>query len=483
MDKDDPKKFNISSAQVWPILAFIPLIVILVSFILGGWSWGLMDDYKFMNIPGNILQRIMSVFPTSISTGRVVPVYYVHAAIFYKIFAYSPTAFYIFRWVECVFALGLWALLASRVTRSQFAAPLFLLVALSFYKTYDAVFFLSTNEILGVLFFGLSATFFLNAFEQRLENGGRVRKWPFLFGIFFLLLAVGCKEPFFAVMAALGGGSIVVSFIHRKKGLMGFGIASLLTAIGYAIFLRVLVVKDYSATYASINFNVIGQNILVWVRNDLAYHTPWILLAAILMIFVKSSSLKRWTATRLWMFMVGSIAYIAYVLILLPWSTWGHYATPLGIFFAFTIAVLLADRVEALRPAHFIALAVGSFVFALVVSASALRFHSVYQYDTANLMKWLATNSLFEHEMALGAVVRGNAWEPCETIVAQVNGIYGKGYKNFVFTPNVREILADPRTRYYLWGPKWGDQDLSRLGEMWTPMFVSDHWVLFRRMN
>ena len=183
------------------------------------------------------------------------------------------------------------------------------------------------------------------------------------------------------------------------------------------------------------------------------------------------------------MFLTGVGAYAGYAVFLLPWSTWGHYAYPLGVFFAFSMAVVLADRIERLPARPFIALVAISVLFAMIVGASALKFQATYQYDTANLIKWLATNSLFEHELSLGAVVRGNAQEPCTAVVRRTNVVYGKKYEDFIFTPSVRDILSDVKTRYYLWGPYWGNQDLSRLGQMWTPMFVSEHWVLFRRMQ
>ncbi len=483
MSHNDQGQRPCSLITFWLVLSVIPLFTVLISFILGGWFWGLMDDYGFMTVPGSVWDRITALLPQSVSSGRVVPVYYIHAAVFYKIFAGHPGAFFIFRWFECVLALGGWAWLAFRVTRRLFAVPLFLLAALSFYKVYDAFFFLSTNEILGVFFFGLAAHCFLNAIRARLESGGKIRRGALAAGCLFLLLAVGSKEPFLVAVGALGLGAILVSLNGRQKGILWGGIAGVVLAAGYAVFLKVVVMRGYSAAYAIADPGVIGQNIWRWVQSDLLFHLPWILFAVVVSGTQQGGAFQPWTRTRRWAFGTGVAAYTGYTLVILPWSVWGHYVLPLGVFFAFSLAVYLADRVEALGPVRSLIVGAAAFFFSLIVGAAALKFHSTYQYDTANLLKWLATNAFFEHEMESGAVVRGNAFEPCATIVNQVNGIYGKKYQPFVFSPGVRDVLADIRTRYYLWGPKWGDQDLSRLGKMWTPMFVSEHWVLFRRMN
>ncbi|MBF0594475.1 MAG: hypothetical protein HQL22_05870 [Candidatus Omnitrophica bacterium] len=482
MEKNDRAELNIPAGCVWLLLAFVPVIVILVSFILGGWSWGLMDDYSWVKMPGTVWERMSGSIGNPFLAGRFLPVHVLHSAFFYKIFAENPTAFYIFRWVECVVALGLWAFLSFRVTRSQFAAPLFIFVTLSFYKVYDAFFFLSTQEILGILFFGAAALFFLNAVESRFTDGGKIRWNSFSAGVVLLMLTFGSKEPFLVAGAALGISSIVVSLADRKKGILSLGIIGLMLAVAYAVFLKLFVMKGYSATYAATDPGVIGENLMLWAQKDLPFHVPWILLAALLMVCFFRTAFQKWTAVRTWAFLTGVTAYLGYLLVILPWSAWGHYVTPLGVFFGFAIAVLLADRIERLALSHTAGLFLLMFAFSMIVGAMALKFYATYQYDSANLMKWLATNSLFEHEVSLGAVVRGNAWEPCETIVNQVNGIYGKNYEKFVLTSSVREILADVKTRYYLWGRHWGDQDLSRLGAMWTPVFISDHWVLFRRM-
>ena len=447
---------------------------------LGGWSWGLMDDYSLRVLSGGLWERIGHSLGSMVSFGVFRPVAAVHYAILYKVFENNPQGFYIFRWVECVASIGVWAYLSQRVTRSRFAVPLFLFVVLSFYKFYDAFFFLSIQEILGVLFFGIALLGSLNALEAKLEHGGPVHwGWCVTAGI-SLVLAFGSKDLFCVTGIALGLGLLIVAFMARKKGLFGFGATVLAAGAAYALMLKLFIVKGYSSSYEKIDLVAIGQNVQLWVQKDLLSHAPWIVLSVALLLFVPRKN--SWTVSRHWCFLTGALAYAGYLILLLPWSTWGHYAGPLGVFFAFTLTVLIADKLEDLNVPASLLIGVAAFVFALTVGGMALKFQSGYQADTANLMKWLSVNDVFAHDIESGAVVRGNAWEPCSAIVTGVSLAYGKKFPEFVFTANVGDVLKDIRTRYYLWNPFWGDQDLSRLGHMWTPMYVSEHWILFRRM-
>jgi len=72
-------------------------------------------------------------------------------------------------------------------------------------------------------------------------------------------------------------------------------------------------------------------------------------------------------------------------------------------------------------------------------------------------VKWLAENALFQHDVRVEqGGVRCNANEPCSTIPAMTNYVYGTSYSNFEFTPKVGDILRDANTKYYIWSPGWG---------------------------
>jgi len=455
------------------LAVILPLTMILVSFLSGSWSWGLMDDTTLVNLPGNIWQRTAEILSTLQNSGRFQPIYAIQSAFFYKIFANNPGYFYIFRWFEVVFALGIWAWFCYRLTGEKTAAPLFFTVVLSFYKTYDAFFYLSIQEITGVLFAGLACILIFTATNRA----------GILFGLLFLLTALGTKETFIASGIAIAITLIIVNFNKpERKTFLWLGSVLLIGISAFGIFIKYFISKSYSAAYSLTDVGRITSNITLWFQKPFLFHLPWIILTAILLFMLRTKKDNDQHLQRLGLYL-GIALYISYWLIILPWSTWGHYALPLGVFFAFLISVLIAERINRLNNGLRNTILIAAMFFTAFVSWAALRDQFTYQIDTASLIEWLAENPIFEHEVLSGAVVRGNASEACDAIPVKVRMLYNIKYPPFVFTSSIREILADPQTRYYLWGRYWGDQDLRRLGhDLWAPMFVSENWILFRRM-
>jgi len=355
-------------------------------------------------------------------------------------------------------------------------------ISLCFFKFYDGFFFLSTQEITGLFLAGCTGGCFFKAFAPVILRQARVAWRPAIWGGIWLLLAFGTKETYLSVgliwgLVLLGAG---LTRPHARS-LWIPGLILVVTSLAYGVFLKLMVVADYSSRYSFSNIGQIGANIFLWVRHDLLAHAPWIIIAALLMILKRPASpadlFRRW---GIWL-ALGF--YASYTLILLPWDTTGSYSTPLGVLFAFLITVLIAERLETVRVDAFVAVVLAALVLNMLVGGAALKAASSYQQDTASLLKWLATNTQFEYEVVQnGAVVRANAAEPGGAIPALVGLYYGKTYGEFIFTPRVKEIVEDVRTRYYLYGTTWGDQDLSRLGKMYYPVFVSKNWIMFRRL-
>ncbi|MCA9398799.1 MAG: hypothetical protein KC618_03535 [Candidatus Omnitrophica bacterium] len=472
---------------LWWLPALFPLLAILSSYMHGTWSWGLMDDVNMVGRPGTIWERFCVLFSDLLGAGRFNPTFSFHCAFFYRIFENHPKAFFVFRWVEVVMALILWGFLAYKVTQKKIAIPLFFAIALSFLKFYDAFFFLSTQEILGVFFSGSALVFFLYALKPAFTHSGKLRKTFFIPGVLCLLLAFGSKEPFVSVGIALGF-SLIVSWIknRQRKDFLTVGIVMFSFSVGYALFLKTFVAKGYSAGY-SLTWNEISGNIQQWFHDVLiGSHGFWIIITIFILsgsVFSQDKKQER-AVFYFWIMIFGLSVYVLYLLLILPWNAWGHYVTPLGIFFAFTLTVFLAGLLDSARTWLVGLAAVISLGVNLYAGGKALHFHAQYQQDTQQMLVWLSQNALFQHEvMEAGAVVRCNANEPSGAIQKLVNKYHGQNYPKFIFTPKVGDILNDPATRYYIWAPSWGDQDLRRLGNMWTPMFVSESWIVFRRMR
>lgn len=466
---------------LWWIPAVVTLSVILMEFTLGAWSWGLMDDHGMVEISGGTWERFTKLTKSLWGSGRFPFTSMLHHAVFYKFFADSPRLFFVFRWVEVILAVGLWGGLAARVTRKYLAASLVFAVTLGFTKFYDAFFFLSSQEIHGILFSGAAAWLFFEAIKSRLEGEDKTRWRYAVCGLACLVLAFGSKEPFVAVGMALGVSVAGLGIFNRRlKGILALGPGLFFFSLGYALFLKLVLMKGYSARYGLTDWPKIWENIQVWFQQGFLQHVPWLVMAGMVLVFGKKQ--EPADIKLFWGRLLGVLLYFGYLLMILPWSGWGHYVTPLGVFFAFLITVFMAGRLAALPPLFSGVLIAVSLGMNLILGGSAIRFHSDYQYDTANLARWLAENVVFERETELGFVSGGNAMEPCQTIVQHVEFAHGKQYKPFVYTPQVKEILRNPRMKYYLWKTDGGDQDLRRLGNMWSPVFVSRSWVLFRRM-
>lgn len=472
---------TLSVIHLWWIPAVVPLIMVFSSFVTGTWSWGLMDDLGMVQNPGNVWERFVALLTALLADGRFYPTSVLHFALFYKIFQSNPHAFFFFRFFEVIVALSIWGYLANEVTHKKSAAPLFFAITLAFYRFYDAFFFLSTTEILGILFSGAGVLCFVKALKPSWDKAQEI-KWSFLIlGSSLLLFAFMSKEPFVSVGAALGLSLIAIWLKDRRiKQMARIGIVLLFVSIVYALWLKVFVVRGYSASY-SLGWAKISGNIVDWFRYIVVEHLPWIALV-ILSMFWGAKDEKRHTQL-IWGRSFGILAYILYLLLILPWSAGGHYVTPLAVFFGFTVTVWLVNKLEKMRTAIVVVLILLSLGFNVFVGGRAIHFHATYQQDTASLVKWLAQNALFQHEVMVEQVgVRCNANEPCSTIPAMTNNVYGTSYSNFKFTPKVGDILKDENTKYYIWSPGWGDQDLRRLKNMWTTMFVSEHWYVFRRM-
>lgn len=477
MKKDSQTDLN----RFWWITAVVPLCIILAGFLLGGWYWGLMDDIGMSADNGPAVGRAIEMIKGFAGSGRFLPVSCFHWAVFYKVFSQSPMAFFLFRWIEGILILGLWGLVVVEVTGRRWSAWLFMTAALGFIRFYDGFFYLSVPEVPGIMLAAPAVLFFLRAVRPLLENNGPLKGKEAALSILFLLLSTGAKEPFFIVTAACGLAALLFSF-KRENGrpLAVLGAGLLAFSAAYALIIKLFVVRAYSAAYDPANIGKLTGNIRAWLGHDLPCHAPWILIVVLLLILGGRPVLRN--AYHRFALVLGALLYTGYAVVLLPWSVWGHYALPLGIFAALTISlttVHLLERTDGKWLRVIFGVVLGLNIF---VSSAVAQWHRTYQRDTQNLAAWIAQNLIFEHDVKGGAVVRVNAYEPGYTIPAMVEKRYGKKYDTFLFTPGVRDVLGDQNTRYFLWGTTWGDQDLRRLGQGWTPVFISDDWVMFRKM-
>lgn len=479
--KNNPSSSSfISLAYLWWLPALFPLLLVFYSLTAETWSWGLMDDHNMAYVVGGVWENAWQLAEGLFKAGRLNPTYALHSAILYKIFQNHPGAYFVFRFFEVLLALIFWSLSTVSITKSKYAAPIFLTVTLSFFKFYDSFYFLSTNEILGILFSGICVYLLLKRLTI-VFNSNEKFSWNVLVGAgLCFLLAITSKEPFIAVGMALGLSLMVMGWKEKKKNILAIGMGIFIFSIGYMAVLKFFIIKGYSAQY-TLTKEMIFANLSVWRNKVVFNHLPWI-FAGIILMFTSRSVLKL-SPIMQWGAICGISLYLFYLICILPWSAWGHYVIPLGVFFAFTFTILMTDIVTSLRPSLMALIIALGLIFNVFIGGKAVYFHVNYQYDTQNMLDWLAHNAIFKHEVADGsATVRCNAEEPSSAIPKLTNAYFGTAYANFIYTAKVKDILLDSSTKYFVWAPSWGDQDLRKLQNMWTPMFISKSWIVFRRM-
>ncbi len=477
---------------VWIFAVLPPLVTILFSYILGVWSWGLMDDLQILTLSGSMLDKAWEYFQGFISFGEFKPVWTLHCGIFYTVFQNSPKLFYIFKWFEICLILLIWGMAAWRLTRNKTAIVLLPAITLSFHYFYDAFFYLSSHEYLGTFFLGISIHFFLNHLKPLWDEAGDLNtkgsqqmklRWGWLFlGIIFLFASFYCKETFVSAGIALGLSYLYLAWKQKKKRkiLGAIGIVLILITIAHAASLLLFIRSSYTSEYGFQNISRIMSNLSAWFKKDFMNHLPWILGS--MLIFYLGSKEKVRKVSKIfsdrtkWGIFLGGLFYIGFLMILLPWNTVAYYAMPLGLFFAFMLTVLISDALSGLSFRWQLVGVVCALLLNQFVCQYALNRESVYQYDTHNLMVWFRENTDSSNEN----VILCNAMEAAFAIPGHVNRTWGLDIKGFQWSTNPDDMIEGKKAKFYLYSPRFSGVDISKLKD-WKVIFLSKNWILYAR--
>ncbi len=272
---------------MWMILlaGLAPLAVVLSSLLQQQWSWGLMDDHLVLGFPGGCFEKGWTWFWGILGNGALRPVTAFHGGIMYGLFEHAPGLCYIFRFIEVVAAVAVWALVAWQLTGRWITFFLTFAVAMSFNYIYDAFFFLSTQEILGIFFSGCSL-FWVNKGFQHVFSGYARILWGYCgLALLFFVLALGCKETFIAFGLALGVGLMILSHYlespsRRTTFILGFSF--LVVSLLYGLMLKNFVMAQYTSRYSLIDVPGMMKNLVPWVQKVLLNHLPWLVMAGVL---------------------------------------------------------------------------------------------------------------------------------------------------------------------------------------------------------
>ena len=464
---------------IWALPALAPVLLLLFSFILQSWwSWGLMDDRQLLELSGGIPQKIREAFRMYLAFGEFKPTFAAYAGAFYTFFQNAPAAFYVFKLMLGSAVLLIWGHAAARVTGRR--ACLFLLpaVALSFHYLYDAFFYLSSHEILGLLWTGLALECLVPVVRRPSNTAGAGRAWGwFAGGLICLLLAFGAKESFVACGMALGLSLFYPAWKSRdyRFAYLSKGLLLIAATVGYALALKFFVQGEYTSAYDPTDLAKMAGNFKVWLKKDLFNHLPWVALAGALAV-AAGRARKPYYLSQKWGILLSVLLYGGFLLILLPWNTVSYYATPFGVFFAFGITLWLAASLPRVRAGYVAAAAVTALAFNLLVGQYALTRESAYQYDTRHLSGWIRQNDGFQRAVRQGRVFC-NAMEPSAAIPGLIDRREDLGLKAFQWRRDPAGLSGEV---YYVHSPRFHSVDLRKL-EDWTPVFFSRTWRVYHK--
>ncbi len=487
-------KNSSASFMLWVFPFLAPVLTIIFSFLLQNWGWGLMDDLTILNAGNGILERFWERSYQIMSFGEFTPTSALHSAIFYSIFEHCPDKFYIFKALEICLIVLLWGFLAFRITKNILSIILVPVITLSFHYFYDGFFYLSSQEPTGLIFLGLALYFFLKNLEPFLIDEWRLKdisvkfKWGVWFiGLIFLFCAYGTKEPFISGGLALGLSYLYLGFkYHRTRFFRSFMLAGafiVLITLAYGFFLLCEVRGVYSSNYI-MSIPRMVSNLNLWFKKDFFNHIPWILLAVSL-CYINKADFKRSVLSGplgiKWGALLGVLFYVLYLLILLPWNAIGYYAGPLGLFFAFFITILISGFLSRINLRLQTAIVVCFLVFNQFVCQYALNREASYNYDKANLEKWLTNNNVYDFASP-DNIIKCNAMEATCAIPRLIKWNSGVGINNFVYSRDPGGTVDGKKCNIYLYSPRFGGVDLSKLKD-WDVIFFSKNWIMYRKKD
>ncbi|MFH0754639.1 MAG: hypothetical protein V2A70_08740 [Candidatus Omnitrophota bacterium] len=458
------------------LVAMAPFLIVLVSFLTQTWSWGLMDDHTILAISGNVLQKGWQYFLDILAHGAMRPVATYHAAITYKLFENAPGMFHVFRFVEVMAAVMIWAVAAMQLTRRKTAFGLTVVIAMTFHYVYDAFFFLSTQEILGVLLAGGALVLINHALKDVFDKKDAVGWWSLCAGLLLVLGALGCKEPFLAVGTAFGVGFIVLAMAGRQRfhrPLLWVGVGLLLFLVSYALVWKFLICKGYTARYSLTNTAVLAGNVAGWAKKVLSNHLPWLVVTAVVW---RAGLWRHFCVREYWGIGLGLFLYGGYLALILPWSAVAYMSTPLGVFFAFLMAMLLSRPLEMASRRVTAGVLLLGLVLGAGVSQYATTREMLYHYDTQNLLVWIKDQPGFQKAADEGFVLC-NASEASLAIPSHMGRLWGVVIPRFKYVGELRGLQSGG---YFVYCPRFGKYEDPDFAGMHL-VFQGKYWQVYQK--
>lgn len=472
------KYANLNLLWIFPII--VPLGTLLLSFYLQEWYWGLMDDASILGSGNNFTERLSYFYAMASGSGLLRPTYGLHSVVFYTLFENSPVLMHVLKWIEAILTLLLWGLAVQRVTGIANTLPIFCCIALSFHYFYDSYFFISTHDVLGLLFMGGALNMYLAALDSTKPINSVLQS---LLGVSLMFLGFGAKEPLVTCGIAFGLSFLALAQMEaqvRARALY-LGGSLLVISVLYGLTIKLIVQGGYTSSYSFTNFPRMLGNFGAWVNKNLYNHSPWLAIVfvlglaraktpAALQLFFQFGFRQRWGM------LLGFLLYGGYLLFLLPWNTTSYYAGPLGVFFAIPIAIFVAQILPQTSIVLQVFTPVAALLFNMLVSQWSLTRESLYHYDTQNLIAWIQGNPAFQ-AAARRELVYCNAMEGGGAIPAHLGRDFGVSMPGFKYKGFGQSLVRSGEVMVYT--PRFGSSTDVFAPDVWDTMFYSKFWQVY----
>ncbi|MBF0483608.1 MAG: hypothetical protein HQL25_02765 [Candidatus Omnitrophica bacterium] len=480
LNKNNTETWNLN--KIAGFIWFLPILVFIFIIFIGRWSWGLMDDFQLLNQPGNILERFNFFMKGYGNFGEFKPVYVFYVSFFYPLFENFVQFFYVFKLGLAVLSVWIFGHSAYRLTKNKISILFVGIITFSFPYFYDTFVYLSSHEILGLIFTGCAFWVWLNWMDA-VDNitVSTPKIWlNWLWVVFFVFLAAFAKETFLVCGIAFAGAMFILAWCSRSKrtGIVFLqSIILFLIFLSYGCLLKFGVQRSYTSHYQLNNFTTIASNLSAWIKKDFIVHIPWLLV--MFCFFISNFNFWRsFSKQMLSGIAAGILLYICYLLILLPWVTTSYYAAPLGIFFAFVVAMVLTVIWENISLPFKKCLLAIMFLLNATVCWYVIGRENRYQNDTRLLKQWLIAN---EKNFRQGSEIPlwTNAMEAGDAIPGFINLDNVIQLRHFAYSSSL-ESIKNSLQGYYLYSPRFGKIPADSFGQF-EKVFSSRNWILLRK--
>jgi hypothetical protein len=472
------KYSNLKLLWLFPII--VPLGTILLSFYLQEWYWGLMDDAAILGSGNNFAERLSYLNTYNGTAGMFRPTFALHSVVFYTLFEDSPVLMHVLKWIEAILTLLLWGLAVHRISGSANTLPKFCCIALSFHYFYDSFFFISTHDVLGLLFMGGALNLYLAALDSPKPVNSVLQS---LLGVLLMFIGFGAKEPLVTCGAAFGLSFLALAQMEaqvRARALY-LGSSLLVISILYGLTIKLVVQGGYTSSYSFTNYSRMLGNFWGWVNKNLLNHSPWLVIVFVLGLAAAKTPASRklffqFGLRQRWGMLLGLLLYGGYLLFLLPWNTTAYYAGPLGVFFSIPVVIFVAQILPQTSIALQVFTPVAALLFNMLVSQWALTRESLYHHDTQNLMAWIQGNPAFQ-AAARSELVYCNAMEGGGAIPAHLGRDFGVSMSGFKYQGLDQNRIRSGEIMVYT--PRFGSSTDIFAPDVWDTMFYSKFWQVY----